>query len=102
MRRRRERASGGGGPSLAAVVFVGLAPGVAAAQDPPPDRATEFVAVEGPTTEDVPGGALLIGAYAIAWALMLVYVVRLGRLHDTVRADLERLSKAIHKADERK
>ncbi len=44
--------------------------GDAAAEDPADERATSFQAVEGPVTEDVPGGALMVVAYAAVWILV--------------------------------
>ena len=69
--------------------------GIAAAQDPEGDRAATFQRVEGPVTEDVPGGALLVGAYGAAWALIRLYVLRLGALQSRVARDVERLERSL-------
>ena len=60
-------------------------------------RATEFRAVTGGQGEDVPGGGLLIAAYATVLAIVLGYVVYLGRLTASTNRDLDRLQSAIDK-----
>lgn len=55
------------------------------------DRASTFRAVSGPQVDRVPGGRLLIAAYGVAWVLMLGYLWRLGALHASNAAELERL-----------
>ena len=60
-------------------------------QTPAQERTTVYRAVEGPQTEDVPGGALLLGAYGAAWALVLLFVWRLGKIHAQNAADLAEL-----------
>lgn len=79
---------------LALAVALALAP-AALAQDPEGDRAATFQRVEGPVTEDVPGGPLLVGAYGVAWALILLYVLRLGMLQSRVARDVERLERSL-------
>lgn len=64
-------------------------------EDPAESRATEFRAVTGPQAEQVPGGPLLVGAYAIVWLLLLGFVVRLARLHAQTARDVERLEKSV-------
>lgn len=70
-----------------------LVAGSAAAQeeDAAQSRSTVYRAVEGPLTEDVPGGALMLGAYGAAWLLTMGFVWRLGLLHARNAADLDRL-----------
>ena len=60
-------------------------------------RATEFRAVTGGQGEDVPGGGLLIAAYATVLVIVLGYVVYLGRLTASTNRDLDRLQSAIDK-----
>jgi hypothetical protein len=60
-------------------------------------RATEFRAVTGGQGEDVPGGGLLIAAYATVLVIVLGYVVYLGRLTAGTNRDLDRLQSAIDK-----
>jgi hypothetical protein len=66
-------------------------PALAAAQD----RATEFVAVSGPAHESVPGGALLVTAYAFVWLVVLGIVLRIALVQAKTGKDLARLEKAI-------
>jgi len=84
------------------------APSIARAQDAdagvsddPDGRATSFQSVTGPTTEDVPGGALLIGAYAVAWILVLAYVGRLALASAKTDRDIARVEKALAAAAKR-
>jgi hypothetical protein len=66
------------------------------AQDSPADsRATTFQAVEGASKEQVPGGPLLVSAYAFVLVMLVGYVARLGLLQRKTAADVERLSQAI-------
>lgn len=68
-------------------------------EDAEESRAAAFRAVEGAQTEDVPGGSLMVGAYAVALALLVGYVGRLGSLQRSNDRELQRLSAAIAKAD---
>jgi len=63
--------------------------------DPSDERATSFQAVEGPVTEDVPGGALMVAAYAAIWLLIFGYVFRLGRISAQTTADVRRLERSL-------
>ena len=58
---------------LAAVLFVlaALAAPAAAQEDEGSGRSESFQAADGPNTENIPGGALRIGAYGTAFALVL-------------------------------
>ncbi|MDH5672333.1 MAG: hypothetical protein OEZ06_09300 [Myxococcales bacterium] len=58
-------------------------------------RSTEFRAVEGATEEDVPGGPLLVGAYAVILALLVLYVLRLSGLQRRLAGDLGRLERTL-------
>jgi CcmD family protein len=63
--------------------------------DPGQDRATEFRAVTGPQAESVPGGLLLVAAYAVIFLLLLGYVVRLGVLQERIASDVTRLERSL-------
>lgn len=67
--------------------------------DPAEDRATAFRRVEGPQQEDVPGGPLLVAAYGVVWALILLYVLRLGMLQARVARDVSRLERSLAAGD---
>jgi hypothetical protein len=66
-----------------------------AQQDTVGDRATSFQAVEGAAKEDVPGGPLLLGAYAFVLVLLVGYAARLGALQAKTGRELERLTRAL-------
>jgi hypothetical protein len=68
------------------------------AEDAAESRATSFQAVEGPTAEQVPGGTLLIAAYAVVLVLLVAYVGRLGSLQRKNQNELARLSEAVERA----
>lgn len=72
----------------------------AGAADAESDRAQSFRAMTGPATEDVPGGALLIGAYAIVWLMVLLLVLRIGSVSRKVDADLRRLEQNFAEGEE--
>jgi hypothetical protein len=67
----------------------------AVAQDAAEDRATSFKAVTGAVKEDVPGGPLLLGAYAAILVVIIGYGVRLVRMQQRAQSDLARLEKQI-------
>lgn len=71
--------------------------GLALAQDAEQSRATAFRAVTGPQADQVPGGTLLIVAYAIVWALLFLYLFRIGRLQTLTRDEIEKLEKRLGK-----
>lgn len=73
-----------------------------AAESAPEDRQTSFQNVTGPQVEDVPGGALLIGAYGVAWFLVVAYLWRLAGLSRRTAADVDALHHALKNATERK
>lgn len=98
-----------------AVVLLSLAawaPWAARAQDTPPtsaptaapasdetepdaasERATTFRAVSGGTTEDVPGGPLVLAAYFGILLLLFVFLFRQGRLIAAAHRELSELRK---------
>lgn len=70
-------------------------------ETPSEARAAEFVGVTGPEAESVPGGALLLAAYAIVWVLLFLFLVRMRRLQGETAAELERLSAEIRASEGR-
>jgi len=68
----------------------------------PEDRETSFQNVTGPQVEDVPGGALLIGAYGVAWFLVVAYLWRLAGLSRRTAADVDALHQAVKNASQEK
>jgi hypothetical protein len=66
-------------------------------KDAAESRATAFEAVEGPQKEEVPGGSLLIGAYAFVLVLVVGYVARLASMQSKTAAEVERLTRAIER-----
>ncbi len=64
-------------------------------QDAAASRSASFQAVTGAQGEDVPGGPLLVLAYGAVLTLVLLYVLRLGRLSAGASRDLDRLEKAL-------
>ncbi len=68
--------------------------------DPAEGRSTAFRAVSGAETESVPGGTLLIAAYGIAWAFVLMFIVRIGRLANQNAGALAELSRRVTAGDE--
>ena len=67
----------------------------ASAQDAAEDRATSFQAVTGAVKEDVPGGPLLLGAYAAILIVIICYGVRLVRMQAQAQSDLARLERQL-------
>ena len=74
-----------------------LCVGVALAQDAAEERATSFRAVQGAVKEDVPGGPLLVSAYAVIWVFVLLFVVRVVRQQQQSQRDLTRLEGQLAK-----
>jgi len=64
-------------------------------QDAAEQRSQTFQAVEGATKEHVPGGPLLVAAYGVIWALVMLYLIRLVRLQQKAQSDVERLRRAL-------
>lgn len=83
--------------------------GVAVAQEPPSaapegesaaeSRAAAFRSMEGPAEESVPGGALMVAAYAVIWLLLFGYLVRLAQLQSRNAAELSRIEGMVRRAD---
>lgn len=70
-------------------------------KDAAEERATQFVGVEGPDAESIPGGALLLAAYAVVWALLFLFLMRMRRLQRQTAEELERLSAQIRASEDR-
>ncbi len=64
-------------------------------------RATQFVGVRGPEAESIPGGALLLAAYAVVWALLFLFLMRMRGLQRQTAEELERLSAEIRASEGR-
>lgn len=65
------------------------------------DRAQSFEAVSGAVKEDIPGGPLLVAAYAVIWLAVLGYVFRLVRLQRGADENVARLQQDLQKAAQR-
>ncbi len=70
-------------------------------QDAAEERATQFVGVSGPDAESIPGGALLLAAYSIVWALLFLFLMRIRGLQRQTAEELERLSAEMRASDSR-
>jgi CcmD family protein len=69
------------------------------AQDAAEERSQSFKAVQGAVKEDVPGGPLLVAAYGVVWAVLLVYVIRLALQQQRAQADLVRLERVLAQSE---
>jgi hypothetical protein len=78
-----------------------LAPAARADGEASKDRAQTFEAVTGAVKEDVPGGPLVIAAYALIWLCVFGYVFRLVRLQRGADENLARLQQDLSKAAQR-
>jgi CcmD family protein len=72
-----------------------------AAETPADERAAQFVGVTGPDAESVPGGTLLLAAYAVVWGLLFLFLMRLRRLQSHTAEELERLGAEIRASEGR-
>lgn len=84
-----------GSAAAFALYLAAVSTPVLAQEDAADSRATSFQAVEGAQKEDVPGGPLLVGAYAVTLLLLVGYVARLGMMHQKTASELERLGRAL-------
>lgn len=64
-------------------------------ESPAEERAAQFVGVTGPEAESIPGGALLLAAYAVVWVLIFLFLLRMRGLQRQTAEELERLSAEI-------
>lgn len=65
------------------------------------ERATQFVGVTGPEAESIPGGGLLLAAYAVVWILIFLYLWRMRNLQRQTAEELERLSTELRRSEGR-
>lgn len=63
--------------------------------DPADDRATSFHAVTAGAHDDVPGGLLLVAAYAVVLVLLVLYVVYVGAIQQGTQKEIVRLEKLV-------
>lgn len=68
-------------------------------ETPAEERAAQFVGVTGPEAESISGGALLLGAYAIVWVLLFLFLMRMRGLQRQTAEELERLSAAVRASE---
>jgi CcmD family protein len=84
-----------------ALTLFPLITAAAHADDAASDRAQTFEAVSGAVKEDVPGGPLLVAAYALIWLFVFAYVFRLVRLQRGADENLARLQQDHSQAAQR-
>lgn len=77
------------------------APPASTEESPAEERAAQFVGVTGPEAESVPGGALLLAAYAVVWVLLFLFLLRMRGLQRQTADELERLSAEVHASEGR-
>jgi len=71
-------------------------------ETPAESRSQAFVAVKGAVAEDIAGGPLMLGAYAVIWVLLLAYIFRIAQLHNRTQAELDRLSKVLSSHEDKR
>jgi CcmD family protein len=81
--------------ALALALFLAVTASASAQEDAAESRATSFQAVEGAQKESVPGGSLMVAAYAVTLVLLVGYVARLGMMHQKTASELDRLGRAL-------
>jgi hypothetical protein len=77
----------------------GAAPAIESAA--PDGRASSFRAVEPGKEEQVDGGKLLLGAYAMVWLIVLVLVVRIFRRQSALAESVRALEAAVDRRAKR-
>ncbi len=83
-----------------AAAAASLLPAVAAAQQGAGDRATAFRAASGrPPVEHVPGGLLMVLAYAAIWVLCFLFVWRMARRLAVLERTAEQLERRLGESD---
>jgi hypothetical protein len=81
-----------------ALLILCVAPAVGA-QQPPPERQSEYVPVDSlPPQEQMPAAPLLVGAYSFVLVVFFVYVVSVARRLRSVQRDMARLDADIKRA----
>jgi hypothetical protein len=83
--------------ALASFLVCGTA--LAQEEDPGESRAATFEAAEGAQAEEVPGGALLIGAYGFAWIALFGFIGSIALRQSRAWNDLTRLKKELEKPE---
>ncbi len=78
---------------LSGLGVAGVSP--VAAEDVAEERASAFRAATGAEKEDVPGGALMAGAYGIILVLFVGYAWHLGRGQRRLASELDHIQKAL-------
>jgi CcmD family protein len=78
-------------------VWVFAALPAAAQEDEPGGRATSFERATD-SHERVPGGTLLVAAYAVIWVLLFGFVVLQYRRAKRIESEVDRLTKALRDA----
>jgi hypothetical protein len=68
------------------------------AVDPPNDRATTFQAVQGNSSEQYSGAALLVSAYAILWVILFAWIALVWRKQSAIGARLADLERILDEA----
>ena len=91
-----QSAIGAGQPAATGATESSASPATSASTGAPDDRATAFRAAK--NGEAVPGGSLLIAAYAVVWVVILLIVVRTFRRQTRSAEQLDALERAIAKA----
>lgn len=83
--------------ALLVVTLLGAATPAAAQEDDRGGRAATFQRATD-SHERVPGGTLLVSAYAVIWVLLLGFVALQFRRTKRIEAEVDRLTKALRDA----
>lgn len=84
------------GRMLVAALLAALLVGPVVAWAQPPAGQDEFVpASQLPAVDQLPGGPMVIAAYAFVWVALLVYVWSIWRRVQSVERDLAELSRRV-------
>lgn len=88
--------------ALTACPLVAFAQDAPDGEDAASSRSATFQAVEGPSTEDVPGAPFLVAAYGTILVLLVGYVTWLSRLQSGTAREIDRLRRVIDRAEAKK